>query len=329
MRFRMASPTQLLDWSRVPVFLAVAETGSLSAAAKRLGQSQPTLGRQIRAMEEELGLTLFTRQARGLVLTETGRALLDPARAMAAEAHRLSLAAVGKDERVVGTVRITASQGISHFVLPPILAALRTAEPQIQVELSPSDASENLLFREADIALRMYRPTQLDMVARHVADLPLGLYGTPDFIARVGRPQTIRDALHAGIVGNDRDDRILRGMRAYGIDAERDDFPVRCDDALVNWQLARAGCGFGFAAAPVGDADPAVERVLADLPLPVLPVWLVTHEAMRRTPRIARVWDLLAAGLAERLPAPSRTTAERKLGEPGPAADAPTGSALP
>ncbi|MDG1431558.1 MAG: LysR family transcriptional regulator, partial [Paracoccaceae bacterium] len=152
-----------LDWSLVQSFLAVAEHGSLSAAAKALGASQPTVGRQIKAMEVALGVTLFVRQPRGLVLSETGSDLIEPAKAMQEAVNEISLRAAGREDATIGTVRITASITVSHYVLPPIIAAIRLAEPGVAIELVPSDESENLLFREADIALRMYRPTQLDV----------------------------------------------------------------------------------------------------------------------------------------------------------------------
>ena len=158
------------DWTLTRSFLAVAETGSLSAAARRLGLSQPTLGRHIAEMEARTGLSLFARQPRGLAPTEAALTLLPHARAMAEAAAHLSLAAAGRDPALTGTVRLTASRIFAHHLLPPVLADLRRAEPGIEIELVPSDISENLLYRQADIALRMYRPTQPDLVARHLGD---------------------------------------------------------------------------------------------------------------------------------------------------------------
>ncbi|MCC5974452.1 MAG: LysR family transcriptional regulator, partial [Rubellimicrobium sp.] len=189
-----------LDWTLLKAFLAVAETGSLSAAARRLGASQPTLGRQIRALEAELGTELFHRQPRGLALTETGTALLAPARAMGEAAGRIALAAAGQDAQLEGTVRITASLAFSVYHLPAILARIRAAEPGIGIELVPSDATTNLLYREADIALRMYRPTQLDLVTRHIADLPLALIASCDYLDRRGLPKVPEDLLAHDVI---------------------------------------------------------------------------------------------------------------------------------
>lgn len=283
----------LADWTLIRSFLAVAETGSLSAAARRLGLTQPTLGRHIAEIEAALGLDLFTRQPRGLAATETAAALLPHARAMAEAAARLSLTAAGREERLAGPVRITASRVVAHHLLPPLLAGLRQAEPGIEIELVASDASENLLFREADIALRMYRPEQLDLVAAHVADLGLGLYAAPAYLDRRGRPASIADLLAHDLVGFDRSDLMIRMMAALGVQRRRSDFPMRCDDQLVHWNLVRAGLGIGGAQRLFAETDPSVERVAVFLRLPDLPLWIAAPEALRHQPRIARVFSHL------------------------------------
>jgi DNA-binding transcriptional LysR family regulator len=290
----------LPDWTLIQSFLAVAETGSLSAAARRLRQSQPTLGRHIRLLEAQLRAELFRRVPRGLELTEAGAQLIAPARAMAEAAARLARLADGRDTALAGTVRITASTVVSHYLLPPVIARLRRAEPEIQIELAPSDTTENLLYREADIALRMYRPGQDEVIARHLADLPLGLYATPEYLDRAGRPGTLDEVLGLEMIGMDRSDLMLRGMKAMGAEVPRDFFPVRTDDQRLIWELTRAGCGIGAAQRGIGDADPSVERVLPDidLPLPPLPLWIAAPEALRTTPRIRRVWDFLVARFA-------------------------------
>ncbi len=287
------------DWSLLQSFLSVAETGSLSAAARATGASQPTLGRHIRAFEAQTGLTLFHRTPSGLEPTEAALPLIEAARGMAAQAAHLTRLAAGQGEGLAGTVRLTASRVVSMYLLPPMLARLRAEEPSIQIELVPSDATENLLYNAADIALRMYRPEQLDIVARHVTDLPLGLYAAPAYLARRGRPRSPADLRHHDFVGYDRDERIIRLMRAMGHDVTRADFPLRCDDQVVHWELVRAGCGIGGMQVRTAEGDPAVERILPDLPLPALPLWLAAPESLRRNPRIRRVWDFLAEALAK------------------------------
>lgn len=286
-----------LDWSLVQTFLAVAESGSLSEAARQLGMSQPTAGRQIRQIETTLALELFQRQPRGLSLTDAGAALLPHARRMAEGMQGFNLAAAGRSETLSGPVRVTASVFTAQHHLPLILARLRAEEPQISIDLVPTDRSENLLYREADIAVRMYRSEQLDIVTRHLGEIELGLYAAKSYIARRGEPKTFEAFLSHDLVGYDRSDLILKGLRDAGVDAQRDWFATRTDHHGVYWELIRAGCGIGFARCNVGDSDPLVLRVLPDMPLPRLPLWLAAHEAVRNTPRIRRVWDALAEGL--------------------------------
>ena len=286
-----------IDWSLVQSFLAVAETGSLSAAARRLGKTQPTIGRHVQMLEDDLGVSLFRRQVRGMELTGQGEGLLEHARRMRAAADALNLAAAGRSTDLSGTVRLTASLTVSHYVLPPVLAELRARLPEIQIELVASDRTENLLFREADIAVRMYRPKQLDMVRLYIGEVELGLFGATSYFARKGKPRTAKDLMHHDIVGYDRGEEIVRGFRAGGFPVARDFFPVRTDNQTVYWELVRAGAGLGFGQVGIGAADPGLERVTPELAIPKLEVWLTAHEALRRTPRVDAVWRALAEAL--------------------------------
>ncbi|HSG56605.1 MAG TPA: LysR family transcriptional regulator [Paracoccaceae bacterium] len=297
----MANVIDMLDWSLVPAFLAVAETGSLSAAARKLGTSQPTLGRQIRQIETSLDLTLFARRPRGLDLTDSGAALLPHARQMAEAMTALALTAAGQTADVRGTVRLTASAVVAHYALPPIIAHIRRAEPLIQIELVASDSSDNLLFREADIAVRMYRSTQLDIITRHLGDLRLGVFASRTYLERRGWPRQAKDLLDHDLIGYDRNDLILRHMRALGWPATREMFAIRCDSQTTYMALIQAGCGIGFAQVGIMGKDPEMVELQLGLDLPHLPVWLAAPQAMRNTPRIARVWNLLADGLAPQL----------------------------
>ncbi len=289
----MAKNLHTLDWTLIQTFIAVAEEGSLSAAARRLGITQPSVGRQVKNIENNLDVTLFRRVHRGLDLTETGADLLGPARQMQAAAAKFQLAAEGHSETLSGTVRITASTVVSHYTLPPILAKIRQLEPEIQLELVPSDTSENLLFREADIAIRMYRPTQLDVITKHVCDLKSGLYASKDYINRRGKPETVEEMLTHDFIGFDRSEMIIKEMQNMGIDVDREFFPLRTDSQVLYWELVRAGCGIGAAQRVIGDNDPMVER-LFPIELPSLPVWLTAPEVLRGNPRIRRIFDLLA-----------------------------------
>lgn len=286
-----------LDWSLVQAFLAVAEKGSLSAGARELGTSQPTLGRQIKAIEEQLGAELFRRQPRGFALTQTGADLVGPAKAMRDAVRQIALTAAGQQARLEGTVRITASAAFSVMHLPSIIARIRKLEPQVAIELVPSDDTRNLLYREADIAVRMYRPTQLDLITQNIGEIPLGVFAARSYLIERGTPKTISDLSAHDFVGYDSNTSIIEGFADAGIKIDRDFFKTRCDDNIAYWELVRAGCGIGFAQADVGRNDPEIAEIDFGIPLPTLPIWLTAHEAMRHTPRIRRVWEILVEGL--------------------------------
>ena len=288
----------MLDWTLIRSLLAVVDHGSLTAAARATGQSQPTLGRHVAVAEAALGLSLFARVPRGLIPTEAMQALIPAAHAMREAARALSLAAAGRALALEGPVRLTASRITSAHILPPILARLRAEEPGIEIDLVPTDTVENLLAREADIALRMVRPSQPDLVARHLGDMEMALYSAPGLLDRHGTPATVDALLQLPFVGFDRSDTILRLMASLGVPRTREDFPVRCDDQLVYWMLVRAGLGIGGMPRLIGDADPAVQRLDGLVALPPLPLWIVAAPSLRRTPRVARVWDFLCAALS-------------------------------
>lgn len=294
----MDNAARYIDWSLMRAFLAVAEAGSLSAAARVLGASQPTLGRQIREIEAQTGMHLFRRQPRGLDLTADGMALLPHARAMRAAMRDVALLAAGHDAEMAGVVRITASEMVAHHIVPSILAGIRVDHPEIEVELVPSDRAENLLFREADIAVRMYRPEQLDVVARRLGVLEIGIFAARSYLERRGWPDSPEALLQHDLIGYDRSELILRGMRAVGFDVTRNAFATRCDNQVTYWELLRAGCGIGFGQRHVGQADPAVEEIDIGIVIPGLPVWLAAHRQLRQVSRLGHVWDRLAEGLA-------------------------------
>ena len=291
----------MLDWTLLRAFLATVDTGSLSAAALQIGTTQPTLSRHIRELESAIGTPLFRRSVKGLEPTEAGLSLIDDARDMGRAAEALALKAQGKAETLSGTVRLTASVVVSNLILPAIIAELRQAEPLIQVEIVASDASQNLLRRDADIALRMFDPTQNALIARKLGDTPLGLYAAKSYTARKGRPQAMHDILDHDVIGFDRADDILKGFAAHGFPVTRNQFPVRTDDQMVCWHLLRAGAGLGFAQCLLADAQPELERIDIGMNLPALPVWLVMHEEVRSNARIRRVADFLTVVLSTRL----------------------------
>lgn len=285
------------DWNDLKALIAAAETGSLSAAAAATGVSQPTLGRRIQALEASLGLVLFERSPHGMTLTDSGAEMLAHARTMQEAAGRLSLAATGRAETLEGTVRITAPQVMSTYHLPTILTRLLDAEPGVEVELVATDLTDNLLRREADIAIRMYRPTQADLIAKKVTDMRLGLYASHNYLAAYGAP-TPETMIQHRMVGYDRNPTITDWMRAEGMAPPPGFLRMRTDDQVVYWRMVKSGAGIGAHQRSVGDEEPGVQRVLSDLNMPTLPVWLTVHEELRTSALIRRVYDFLADELA-------------------------------
>ena len=291
----MNIPTgQSFDWRLIRSFLATLEAGSLLGAARRLNTSQPTLGRHVAELESQLGLLLFERTGRGLIATPAALQLADSARAMDAAALQLARQVSGAQKQVQGSVRITASQPVACFMLPPVMAQMRRALPDIQVELESSNAVSNLLRREADIALRMVRPDQESLITRKIGTVTVGAFAHKRYLKARGTPQSARDILRHDLIGFDQDRTIIDGFRAFGEAITREHFALRSDDHLVLWQAVRAGLGIGFVAEYMARTDSAVVRVVPDLKIPPLPVWLTTHREIHGNPRIRRVFDFLA-----------------------------------
>ena len=299
MASKPAEPSRSIDWSMLRYFHAVVESGSLSSAARMLSVTQPTLSRQIRELESLLGTPLFTREPAGLVPTASALRLIDDARTMAAAADSLARKAWGQSASVSGSVRLTSSVMVANMWLPPILAEMRRTEPDIQIELVPSDLNQNLLRRDADIAIRMADPVQTSLVARKLGDVPVSLFGARSYLAKRGRPRTMQELLEHDVIGFDRSEVILKLYAAAGAQVTRETFPIRCDDQMVGWRLLLAGAGLGFAQDMLAREEPVLERLDFDL-VPAMRVWLVTHQDVHTNPRIRRVVDFLSASI-ERL----------------------------
>ena len=289
------------DWSLVPSFLAVLDAGSLMGAARSLRAQQSTLSRHVAALETQLGVALFERTGRGVQPTAAALALADAARLMAEGAERLGQQLLRRSRSMQGTVRISASQLAASTLLPPLLAELRHQEPGLQLELVATNAVSNLLRREADIALRMVRPTQTALVARKLGELSLQACAHQRYLARAGTPRRAEDLSAHTLVGMDKDGDILKGFAAAGMPLSREHFALRTDDQVAYAALVIAGAGIGFLARYVIEDTPGLVPLLPELPTPRLPVWLAVHREIRGNPAVRRVFDFLAEGLPPRL----------------------------
>ena len=285
------------DWNQLKAFLETAETGSLSAAARKLGLTQPTLSRQVAAIERQMGVTLFERVGKSMALTSTGLDLLEHARAMGAAAEAVGLAATGRSQAVGGVVSVSASDAVAAHLLPPLVARLRTQEPGIVVEVIASNALSDLLRREADIAIRHVQPEQPELIARLVREATASFYASEAFVRVHGHPRSQEDAAALPFVGSDRGGRFLAYLRQHGLPLGEANFSCYADHSVAHWALVRAGMGIGAMMDDIARDTPGIVRVLDDLPPVRFPIWLVTHRELRTARRIRLVFDALAAGL--------------------------------
>ncbi len=274
-------------------FLVTAEEGSLSAAARALNISQPTLGRQVSALEDELEVALFERVGGRLSLTPSGFELIEHARAMGDAATRLSLTASGQSQSIEGTVSISVGEIFAAHALPPIIQKLRAQEPGIDVEIIASNSSSDLRRREADIAYRAHKPTQPDLIAKKVCDLPSHLYASSRYLEKIGYPQSKEDLCRADFIDFDDTGAYQNYLKGLGFDLTRRNFPVQAESHLVQWELAKSGIGIVTVLEIIGDSEPDMERVLPDMSLIISPMWLVAHREVKTSRRIKMVFDFL------------------------------------
>jgi DNA-binding transcriptional LysR family regulator len=285
------------DWNRARAFLVTAEEGSLSAAARALEMTQPTLGRQVSALEEELGVSLFERVGRGLNLTPSGLDLLEHVQAMGQAATRLSLVANGHSQEIAGKVCISASEIHAAYLLPSIVNKLRKEQPGIIIEIVSSNNPSDLLRREADIAIRSFRPTEAELISKKITDVEAPLFAAKTYLNKLGIPKTIDDLKNAEFVTIGDVDTFMKGLKQFGVELTEKNFPVQTGSHIVHWELVKQGLGIGIVPMDIGDAEPLVERVLPDLKLMSFPIWLTSHRELRTNKRIRLVFDFLAEEL--------------------------------
>lgn len=286
------------DWNQLHAFLETADTGSLSAAARKLGLTQPTLSRQVAAIEASLGVTLFERVGKAMALTAAGLDLLEHARAMGAAAESLTLAATGRSQAVEGVVTVSASDIVATCLLPPLVRAMRQKAPGIAIEVIASNALSDLRRREADIAIRNLKPEQPDLIARFIREATAHFYAAEDWVHANGHPRSAADAASCAFVGSDRSGRYLAYLRQHGLPVAESNFSCYVDHTTTHWALVQQGLGIGAMMDEIACATPGMVRVLDDVPPVRFPIWLVTHRELRTSRRIRVVFDWLAEGLS-------------------------------
>jgi DNA-binding transcriptional LysR family regulator len=280
---------QTASWDWIKSFVAVAEHGSVLAAAQHLQTNPATVSRQIAALEKSMGLELFVRSRQGMKPTM---------RAMHAAMYKLSLGAASKDEQVQGVVRISVSVSLAHFVLPELLDVFRSQHSGIQFEVTATDSVSNLSQREADIAIRLMQPQQQDLIAKRVGYLSAGLYASQRYLSRRGIPTMDANSLMQHDFIDVAPQHPLRSgfVKAGFAQIDKRLVCVTSDHASA-WQMLRAGLGIGSGLSVLAERDSQVVSVLPEANLPKFPVWLVTHRELKTQVRLRLVMDYLAQAL--------------------------------
>ncbi len=290
------------DWNQVRAFLATAEEGSLSAAARALGQTQPTLSRQVAALEEDLGVTLFERAGRAMALTTAGMELLEHVKVMADAATRISLSASGQSQVIEGRVAITATENVASGQLPAIIQKIHAIAPNIQIDILPSNEVQDLTRREADISIRHARPEQPDLIAKLLYETTAHIYASRDYLDRIGPVERLTDLDRALFIGLDRTSEMIAYMADFGLHLSPHQFRFNSPSGHVLQELVRLGLGVSILTRDIEARANNIVPILPDQFSIPIPVWLVTHRELHTSKRIRVVYDLLAEELPKYAP---------------------------
>lgn len=286
------------NWDYYRTLLAVLRQGSLSGAARDLGLTQPTIGRHVEALEKALGTELFTRSQQGLLPTDAALALKPYAEMLESTTAALLRAASGGNEGIGGTVRISASEVVGVEILPPILAKLQRAHPGLTIELSASDNLEDLLQREADIAVRMVEPSQDALLARHIGTIRLGFFAHRDYLEQYGEPRSVEELRSHRLIGFDRQTAYTRLMTKRYPMLDGISFAFRSDHSIALLNAVRCGLGVGFFQNPLAKQDADLIHLLPEISIS-LETWVVMHENLKSSPRCRVAFDALVEGLKD------------------------------
>lgn len=286
------------DWNQARSFLAVAEEGSLSAAAAALKVTQPTMTRQISALEAELNVMLFERGGRTVSLTKAGLELVEHVRAMAESANLLSLTASGKSQSIEGQVRVTATEMTAAYIIPPMLHRLNETAPELELEIVTDNNIRDLLRREADIAIRHVRPEQPDLIAKLVCEDEMRFYAVDRYVEAHGEPKLVQGASEHQFVSFGDFEMIVGYLKPIGLELDRANFRYTSNSQMVEWEVARSGQAIAIMTDRIARKFPEFRPVLPEIDPFKIPVWLVAHRELQTSRRIRLVFDLLAQELS-------------------------------
>jgi len=282
------------DWNQARAFLATVEEGSLSAAARKLGLTQPTLGRHVAALESDLDIVLFEHVGRSLILTPSGLELVDHVKAMFDAAARVSLTASGQSQAVEGKVRITAADVMSAHILPAALLQLREIAPLLEIEVVATNDIRDLQLREADIAIRHVQPDQPNLIAKLIGEGTARFYASKTYLEKHGRPASKSDLCKHDFIGFGDNEILISRLNELGLSLAPENFRVGSASGLVAWEMGRSGLGIVITTEKVGEACDDMEHILPDMEPMLFPIWLTVHKEIHTSRRIRVVYDLLS-----------------------------------
>lgn len=266
----------------------------MSAAAIALGVTQPTITRQLAALEAALNVTLFERTGRTVTPTQAGLDLLDHVRTMAEGVNMMSLAASGKSQAIEGQVHVTASEMTAAYLLPPILDRLHSMAPDLAIEIAADNNVRDLLLREADIAVRHVRPDQPSLIAKLACEDPMRFYAVGKYLATYGQPKLGEDVSTHQFVSFGDFERVVGYLKRVGLDLGETNFRYASNSQLVEWEIARNGHAIAIMTDRIASRFPEFTPVLTEIDPFKLPIWLAAHRELRTSRRIRLVFDLLA-----------------------------------
>lgn len=291
--------SESFDWNQAKSFLAAVDCGSLSSAARALGLTQPTLSRQISALEDSLGVILLERGHRSLSLTQSGMELLEHVRSMSDAADRIALTASGQSQDIAGEVCITASDTMSAYHLPPLLKKLRAIAPGIKIEVHSSNEERDLLRREADIAIRNFRPQQLDLITRLISEPEAGIYAAQAYLEETGRLDDPTEVAGAAFIGYENAERSVTIYENFGVLVDKKQIHYLANTGVVMYEMIKQGLGIGIVDKRTGSMSKQLKRLFPQLEPVTFPIWLTTHRELHTNRRIRIVYDFLAEELAK------------------------------
>ena len=285
------------DWNHARAFLVTAEEGSLTAAARALDTTQPTLGRQVSALESALGVILFERVGKGFELTPSGTELLEYVRAMGDAAANLSLAATGQSESINGNITISATDLVAVHVLPQIIIKLTEAHPGIRVKIIASNNDSDLIRREADIAIRGNEVKQLELIAKKICEVRTHLYASIGYIAQHGIPNAPNDLNNANFIC-DETNVVAELLNQSGFQLNDKNFPIRSESVVTQLELVKRGSGIALLPDQIARNEPSLKILLPNIQPYRGPLWLVVHRELRTNRRVRMVYDFLFQALS-------------------------------